>query len=94
MPRLLRIQRSRSMLLQVYDISSWNGHPGGRVLYTAAGSDASDSFRAFHSGAAHEMLERFYIGELEGKVAEVNAFEKEYRELIGKMHAEGLFRSR
>lgn len=76
---------------KVYDVSNWNAHPGGRVVYTAAGGDATDSFRAFHSGAAHAMLEDHLIGELDGKILELSAFEKEYRELIAKLRAQGLF---
>lgn len=80
--------------LQVYDVSKFSDHPGGRVLYTAAGSDATDSFRAFHTNAASDMLERYYVGELDGKVEALSAFEKEFRDLIGQLRAEGLFKSR
>lgn len=75
-------------------MSKWNAHPGGRVLYTAAGGDASDAFRAFHSAGAHDMLDKFYVGELVGKADEISAFEKDYRELITQMKAKGMFKAR
>lgn len=50
---------------QVYDVSSWAPeHPGGRVVYTYAGKDATDVFAGFHSPAAWAVLKPLYVGEL------------------------------
>jgi Cytochrome b5-like Heme/Steroid binding domain len=50
---------------QVYDVSSWAPeHPGGRVVYTYAGKDATDVFAGFHSAAAWAVLKPLYVGEL------------------------------
>ena len=75
---------------KVYDVSQWADHPGGRVLYSAAGSDATDTFRAFHNVAepARRRLElslqRFEIGTLAAEAAAKVAptpFEEDYRRL-------------
>jgi cytochrome b involved in lipid metabolism len=77
---------------KVYDVSQWADHPGGRVIYSAAGGDATDSFRAFHSVAEPAQnrllasMRRFEVGELARDAAGAqalapSAFEKEYREL-------------
>ena len=51
---------------QVYDVSNWaDRHPGGRVIYTYAGKDATDVFAGFHSPAAWAQLRPFYVGELQ-----------------------------
>ena len=81
---------------KVYDVSQWADHPGGRVLYSAAGGDATDAFRAFHNVAEparrrlEASLQRFEIGTLApdaaGKLAP-SAFEQEYRELYERVRA-------
>ena len=79
---------------RVFDVSAWQDHPGGRVLYSAAGTDATDSFRAFHSAAGYAALARFEIGELEPKAREALApsgFEAEYRELYARVKSDPNF---
>jgi len=49
---------------KVYDISGYN-HPGGNVIYSHAGSDATDIFAAFHPPSAHRVLESMCIGTLD-----------------------------
>jgi fatty acid desaturase len=68
---------------KVYDISRWAGesHPGGRTILTAAGDDATDSFTAFHPKSTWAMLERFYVGDVEGAKAKKDDFEAAYRRL-------------
>jgi predicted heme/steroid binding protein len=76
---------------KVYDVSQWADHPGGRVLYSAAGADATDTFRAFHNvvGAQAQRrlelsLQRFEIGTLAAEAAAKvapSAFEEDYRKL-------------
>ena len=44
-----RCNRDLCALLQVYDVAGWvQKHPGGKVLLTYVGEDATDSVRAFH----------------------------------------------
>lgn len=50
---------------RVYDVSSFGvEHPGGTIIFTHAGQDATDVFGAFHPASAHKWLPRFYIGDL------------------------------
>ncbi len=80
----------------MYDVSAWNGHPGGQIIFTHAGQDATDPYVAFHGKDSYQkMLQSFEIGEIEtNKTAKFTAFEKDYRELYAKMQAEGLFEAR
>lgn len=75
----------------MYDVSGWVSHPGGRVIFTLAGQDATDQFRSFHSAAAYETLASRCVGVVAEGVREVSAFEKEVRELRGKLKSAGLF---
>jgi fatty acid desaturase/predicted heme/steroid binding protein len=88
---------------KVYDVSNWYDHPGGSVIFTHAGDDATDIFAAFHPPSSLRTLENFLIGELdENEVPEdlyankfdydkQKKFEKGYRELRAKILAAGLF---
>lgn len=48
---------------KVYDVSKWQGHPGGHVVFTQAGEDATDAFAVFHPASAFKLLDQFYIGD-------------------------------
>ncbi|XP_009786222.1 cytochrome b5 [Nicotiana sylvestris] len=53
---------------KVYDVSSYlDEHPGGDdVVLAATGKDATDEFEdAGHSKDARELMEKFFIGELD-----------------------------
>lgn len=50
---------------KVYDVSKWEGHPGGAVMFTQAGEDATDAFAVFHPTSAFKLLEQFYIGDMD-----------------------------
>lgn len=88
---------------KVYDVSGYNDHPGGSVIFTHAGDDATDIFAAFHPGSAHKELEKFYIGDLDESVipkglyankfkpAEQKAFEAGYRRLRDELIKMGMF---
>eukprot|EP01035_Chromulina_nebulosa_P062753 gene62753-85815_t len=80
---------------KVYDVSSWEDHPGGSVIFTHAGDDCTDIFTAFHPATALKDLQSFEIGTLdesiETKTQKQKEFEKSYRELRAKILAMGLF---
>jgi len=90
---------------RVYDVSGWNGHPGGSVIFTHAGDDFTDIFAAFHSPTAIKHMEQFYIGDLDESVIpeglyankfkpdKQKKFEEGYRELRAQILALGLFKS-
>ena len=79
---------------KVYDVSNWDEHPGGSVIFTHAGDDFTDVFNAFHPATALKDMDKFYIGELDDTVEpkdphlatrfrseKQKAFEKGYRDL-------------
>ena len=89
---------------KVYDVSGWHDHPGGDVIFTAAGDDATDTFHMFHGQGASKELSQFCIGELEpesrkqwstteAKSEEQMNFERGYRSLRVKLKKLGLFES-
>lgn len=83
---------------KVYDVSSWHEHPGGAVIFTHAGDDMTDIFAAFHAGGSHNLMGKFYIGDLipetrTGKTDKQAAFEKGYRDLRSQLVLMGLFKS-
>ncbi len=77
---------------RVYDVSRWNEHPGGRVIFTHAGQDASAVFQSFHSGIAYSQLENFCIGECPED--DTVGFEAGHSKLVAEMVNRGLFKSR
>lgn len=74
------------------DVSDWAEHPGGRVVFTVAGQDATDVFRGFHSPAAWEHLATRQIGTV--APAESSAFDKEVLELRKEFRKNGWFNAR
>lgn len=89
---------------KVYDVSGWHDHPGGDVIFTAAGDDATDVFTIFHGPGATKHMDQFCIGSLDAasrktyssqqpKTDEQVRFERGYRTLRAKMKALGLFNS-
>jgi len=90
---------------KVYDVSNWETHPGGSVIFTHAGDDCTDIFAAFHPVSAHKSLQKFEIGSLDESVIpqglyankrvpqEQKEFEQAYRTLRSKLVAMGMFNS-
>jgi cytochrome b involved in lipid metabolism len=82
---------------KVYNVSNWTEHPGGTVIFTHAGDDMTDIFAAFHAPGSHQVMKRFYIGDLESPVTHKDekqvAFEKGYRDLRSKLITLGMFKS-
>jgi acyl-lipid Delta6-acetylenase / acyl-lipid (9-3)-desaturase len=85
---------------RVYDVSNWNEHPGGAVIFTHAGDDMTDIFAAFHAPGSSALMKQFYIGDLvreddaeTRKDAHQEAFERGYRDLRSKLVLMGMFKS-
>jgi fatty acid desaturase/predicted heme/steroid binding protein len=78
---------------KVYDVSGWQEHPGGSVIFTHAGDDCTDIFSAFHPASALKDLAKFEIGTLDDSKIPIKQkeFEKAYRELRAKLYAMGMF---
>jgi acyl-lipid Delta6-acetylenase / acyl-lipid (9-3)-desaturase len=86
----------------VYDVSAFAAvHPGGPVLMTYAGKDATDVFAAFHAPETWGLLKQFLIGDLEvvgaqasspsPKNAAASPLLADFRALRADMKARGLF---
>lgn len=90
---------------KVYDVSGWQEHPGGSVIFTHAGDDCTDVFAAFHPASALKDLQKYEIGVLDETVIptglyanklkpdEQKEFEKAYRDLRNKLITLGMFNS-
>jgi len=90
---------------KVYDVSNWEDHPGGSVIFTHAGDDCTDIFAAFHPVSALKSLENFTIGELDESIIpsglyanklkpqDQKDFEKAYRSLRAKLVSMGMFKA-
>jgi predicted heme/steroid binding protein len=83
---------------KVYDVSNWNEHPGGAVIFTHAGDDMTDIFAAFHAPGSQNMMKKFYIGDLIPESVEHKDqlqldFEKGYRDLRSQLIVMGMFKS-
>lgn len=89
---------------RVYDVSNWEDHPGGSVIFTHAGDDCTDIFAAFHPLTAVKDMQKYEIGVLEEKIVDniektttliktqkQKDFEKAYRELRNKLITMGMF---
>jgi len=82
---------------KVYDVSNWQEHPGGGVIFTHAGDDMTDIFAAFHAPGSQALIKKFYVGDLivesiPDKTERQFAFEKAYRDLRAKFIVMGLFK--
>lgn len=78
---------------KVYDVSKFaEQHPGGSVINTYFGRDATDVFSTFHAATTWKLLQNFYIGDLvrEGPTPELL---KDYRDLRALFLREQLFKS-
>ena len=68
------------------------------MIFTHAGGDCTDIFKAFHAVGSDKVMGKFLIGEVDGnaspkKDSKQLAFEKGYRELGLHLHTLGLFKS-
>lgn len=77
---------------KVYDVTEFGKlHPGGHVIYTYAGRDATDPFSVFHAKQSWNQLPLYQIGKLVGE--EISPLEKDFRAMRTQMQREGLFKS-
>ncbi|KAF7982201.1 hypothetical protein HWV62_29378 [Athelia sp. TMB] len=79
---------------KVYDGKAYglSDHPGGKVLMTQLGRDATDVFRTFHPDSAYEQLANFYIGDLEpSNEPEADPFTLAMRKLDDSFRKQGFY---
>ena len=76
-------------------MSKWKSHPGGRVIYTHAGQDASSVFSSFHSKESWGFLQQYCIGDCSESLNSTDKpFERDVRALFPKMREAGVFTAR
>ena len=79
---------------RVYDVTDFAAnHPGGNIIYTFAGVDASDQFAAFHRPRVYGRLPQYFIGEViedEGHLPSKATME--YRALRKQLWKDGWFK--
>lgn len=80
---------------KVYDVTNFaNEHPGGNVILTHIGKDASDVFACMHPAHAYETLANFYVGDLDpAEPSPSPSFSEEVRSLRGKFRELGYYDS-
>ncbi|CEG37643.1 delta-6 fatty acid desaturase [Plasmopara halstedii] len=91
---------------KVYDISKWDSHPGGMVMLSHAGEDATDIFSVYHPTSSWKLLDQFYIGDVDestrsddkslteaqkAKKAKTDEFISAYRRLRVQIKGLGLY---
>jgi cytochrome b involved in lipid metabolism len=77
---------------KVYDVTSFvDKHPGGDILLSHAGMEATDIFDAFHADATSKMLINYEIGTVTDLKVPQNI--KEHRELRRKLKKENMYQS-
>ena len=80
---------------KVYDVSGWNKHPGGDVIFTHAGKDATGVFEGFHPESAYGMMDTYCIGTLtDGPHDKWAGFEADIRDVRATLAKEGYFSAR
>jgi fatty acid desaturase len=73
-------------------VSNWiEKHPGGEIILSYAGMDATDVFDAFHAETSNNLLKGFYIGQVtDQKLSEVTL---EHRRIRKKLKQSNLYQS-
>ena len=106
---LASLQADAKLLMingKVYDVTSFAAeHPGGRVIETYFGQDATDVFTAFHDPQTVEVLANYYLcdlpdysapgsvilGESVPVAKDQSSFREEVEELRFELEEQGLF---
>ena len=72
-------------------MSSFHTHPGGTLIFSHAGHDATGVFGGFHPSSAWDGLDRFLIGNLDAKPT---SLEEDFRRLRATVRSMGLHKAR
>lgn len=83
---------------KAYDITDFvHEHPGGAVIMTQLGVDATDAFQCFHPASTQEILSDYYDEQLTKRLGltskDDSQFLKDIRALKDQFEKEGLFQS-
>jgi len=79
---------------KAYDVTSWiPKHPGGEVLLSYAGMDATDVFDAFHDETSEKFLPPLLIGPVIDADSIITDVVREHRALVKKLKMAGSYSS-
>ena len=83
---------------KVYDVTSFLPiHPGGEVLLTQAGRDATEIFTSFHAATTWTTLKKYYIADLAPEPMQLSdetaTLLTDFRALRTKLMQKGMFRA-
>jgi len=77
---------------KAYDVTSFvPKHPGGEILLSYAGMDATDVFDAFHDQSSYKILNLYHIGDVSNPM--MNPLIKEHRDLRVQLENDGFYQS-
>jgi len=73
---------------KVYDVTSWiDKHPGGDIIMSYAGMDATDVFDAFHDSRHYVYLPGFFVGDVSDyQVSEILMEHRKMKAELEKQH--------
>jgi len=78
---------------RVYDVTSFGlVHPGGEVIFTHAGRDATEVFACFHAATTWNQLNKLYIGDI-CEDNETDSLLEDFRKLRADLVKDGMFAS-
>lgn len=81
---------------KVYDVTEFGEkHPGGKVIFTQGGRDATEAFTSFHTKATWGLLKEMYVGDLELEEQGKDSSEilEDFRQLRTEFTKRGLFKA-
>ena len=79
---------------KVFDVTEFGKvHPGGSVIFTQGGRDASDVFSCFHAPSSWGRLHKLSIGDLKDDLKQEPGILADFRKLRYKLIEEGMFNS-
>lgn len=77
-----------------YDVTEFSKkHPGGRVILTWAGMDATEVFSVMHARSTYNILPAYAVGRVDDATYKVPAILSDFRDMHDAMRRDGLFQT-
>lgn len=79
---------------KVYDVTEFSEiHPGGSIILTQGGRNATDVFTSFHAASSWALLNKYYIGYLASPEVPNQELSEDFRRLRINLRKQGLFKA-
>eukprot|EP00210_Caulerpa_lentillifera_P004216 g4021.t1 len=79
---------------KVYDVTDFSHvHPGGSIILTQGGRNATDVFTSFHAASSWSLLNKYYIGDLVTEKKQSPELIEDFRRLRIELRKKGLFKA-